>query len=133
MALPKRKDLRSFMPIVKFDARYGKFTRVDRVQDEGGNWKTELHEIQADDFEFIADLDNLQVGWMHFGGSGQAPDFRMHGLDEDIGDKPGDDFKEGFRLKVKLTNGAGDDVSWPVRLSAFGEASMSFTLRTEWV
>ena len=42
MALPKRKDKRVFLPIVKFDARSGKFTRVDRVQDDAGGWKTEL-------------------------------------------------------------------------------------------
>src|SRR5262249_43898165 len=108
--LPKRKDAKAFPPIVKFDARYGTFTRVDRVQDEDGGWKTELHEIPADDFEVIADLANLQIGWVHFGGSGVAPDFRMCGVEDDIGEKPGDNFKEGFRLKVKLTNGAGDDV-----------------------
>jgi len=108
--LPKRKDLKSFLPVVKFDARCGKFTRVDRVQDGVGNWRTELLEIPSDDFEFIADLANLQIGWIHFGGSGQPPDFRMFGVEDDIGDKPGDNFKEGFRLKVKLTNGAGDDV-----------------------
>lgn len=108
--LPKRKDQKSFLPIVKFDARSGKFTRVDRVQDEAGNWESELHEIPADDFEVVADLANLQIGWINFGGNGQAPDFRMVGLDDDIGDRPSDKHKEGFRLKVKLTNGAGDDV-----------------------
>ena len=107
--LPERKDAKSFLPIVKFDGRRGVFTRVDRVQDEAGNWKTDPHEIPADDFEFVADLANLQIGWIHFGGNG-APDFRMYGIEDDIGDKPGDNFKEGFRLKVKLTNGAGDDV-----------------------
>jgi hypothetical protein len=35
---------------------------------------------------------------------------RAESSDNDIGDKPGDKFKEGFRLRVKLTNGAGDDV-----------------------
>jgi hypothetical protein len=79
MPLPNRKDAKSYLPIVKFNALAGKFIRVDRVQGEGGDWKTELHEIPSDDFEFVADLANLQIGWMHFGGSGQAPDFRMHG------------------------------------------------------
>jgi hypothetical protein len=108
--LPKRKDQKSFRPIIKFDATRGIFTRVDRVQDEGGNWRSELHEIPADDFEVIADLANLEIGWISFGGNGQAPDFRMTGVDQDIGDRPSDKHKEGFRLKVKLTNGAGYDV-----------------------
>jgi hypothetical protein len=117
--LPKRKDAKSFLPIAKFNARDGKFTRVDRVQDEAEGWKTELHEIPADDFEFVADLANLQVGWIHFGGNGQAPDFRMVGLNDDIGDRPSDKYKEGFRLKIKLTNGAGDDVR-ELASTAFG-------------
>jgi hypothetical protein len=108
--LPKRKDAKTYTPIVKFDATRGTFTRVDRVQDEGGNWRSELHEIPADDFEVIADLANLQVGWIHFGGNGQAPDFRMVGLNDDIGDRPSDKHREGFRVRVRLTNGAGDDV-----------------------
>jgi hypothetical protein len=108
--LPKRKDVKTFASVVKFNAREGKFIRVDRTQDEDGNWRTEPHEIPSDDFEFVADLANLQIGWLHFGGNGVAPDFRMFDLDADIGEKPGDTFKEGFRLKVKLTNGAGDDV-----------------------
>jgi hypothetical protein len=41
--LPKRKDVKSYLPVVKFDARYGTFTRVDRVQDESGNWRTDPH------------------------------------------------------------------------------------------
>jgi hypothetical protein len=108
--LPKRKDVKTFPPVIKFDARRGEFTRIDRVQDEDGGWNPEKHEIPVDDFEVIADLPNLKIGWVHFGGSGEAPDFRMFDVDQDIGEKPGDDFKEGFRLRVKLTNGAGSDV-----------------------
>ena len=111
--LPKRKDLKSFLPIVKINALDGKITRSDRVQDEDGNRATQAHEIPVDDFEFIPDMPNLEIGWIHFGGNGQAPDFRMklaEGFDNDIGDRPGDKFKEGFRLRVKLTSGAGDDV-----------------------
>ena len=55
-------------------------------------------------------MPKLEIGWMDFGGNGQAPDFRMFDLDTDIGDRPGEKFKEGFRFRVKLTNGAGDDV-----------------------
>jgi hypothetical protein len=108
--LPKRKGQRAFCPIVKLNALTGKVTRPDRVQDKDGNWKTQVHDIPIDDFEFVADMPHLQIGWINFGGNGQAPDFRMFDLGADIGDKPGDAFKEGFRLKVKLTNGAGDDV-----------------------
>jgi hypothetical protein len=110
--LPNRKDAKSFLPIMKFDARTGKFTRVDRVQDDAGNWESELHEIPADDFEVIADLANLEIGWIAFGGNGQPPDFKMVAVAnaDDIGNQPSDKHKEGFRVRIKLTNGAGDDV-----------------------
>jgi hypothetical protein len=84
MALPKRKDTKSFLPIIKFDARRGTFTRVDRMQDDVGEWKTETHEIPEDDFEAIADLANLQIGWVSF--DSKTPDFRMFDLDQDIGE-----------------------------------------------
>ena len=74
----------------------------DRVQDKGGNWETKVRTIPIDDFEAIFDMPNLEIGWINFGGNGQAPDFRMKPAssfdpDPDIGDKPGDKFKEGFR------------------------------------
>ena len=34
----------------------------------------------------------------------------MVGLGQDIGDRPSDKHKEGFRVKLRLTNGAGDGV-----------------------
>ena len=113
--LPKRKDTKSFLPIAKISALDSKITLPDRVQDKGGNWETKVRTIPTDDFEAIFDMPNLEIGWINFGGNGQAPDFRMKPAssfdpDPDIGDKPGDKFKEGFRLKIKLTNGAGDDV-----------------------
>ena len=80
--------MKAFTPIVKFDARYGTITRVDRVQDDDGSWKTDPHEIATDDFEFVADFERgLKIGWMAFGSAGQAPDFRLFSIDEDIGDK----------------------------------------------
>ena len=111
MSLPKRKA-KSFLPIAKFDARNGKFTRVDRVQDKNGNWESELYEIPADDFEAVYDLANLEVGWIAFGAAGQPPDFKMVAVAnaDDIGERPSDKHKEGFRVRIKLTNGAGDDV-----------------------
>ena len=49
-------------------------------RDEAGNWKSDAHEIPADDFEVIADLANLEIGWIDFGGNGQAPDFGWSSL-----------------------------------------------------
>jgi hypothetical protein len=108
MAIGKRKSTASFIPLVKYDARSGKATRCDRTQDADGNWVTETVDI-TDTFEAVVDLANVEVGWINFTAGG-APDFRMVPLGGDIGDAPSDKHKQGFRLKLKLTNGAGNDV-----------------------
>ena len=71
--LPKRKDTKAFLPIVKFNALEGTFVHVDRTQDESGGWKTELHEIEVDDFEFVADMPNLEIGWIISAATGRRP------------------------------------------------------------
>jgi hypothetical protein len=73
--LPKRKDQKSFPPIVKFNALNGKVTRPDRVQDKDGNWKTQVHEIPIDDFEFVADIPHLEIGWIDFGATAKRRTF----------------------------------------------------------
>ena len=107
MGLGKRKDAASFTPLVKFDARNGQMTRCDRVQ-ENGDWVTQAVDI-TDTFEAVPDLPNIEVGWAAFA-SGSAPDFRMFPLGTDIGERPSDKHKEGFRLRLLLRNGAGDGV-----------------------
>lgn len=107
MALGKRRDAPNITPLVKIDARSGKVTRCDREQDMGGNWTTKQVDI-TDSFEAIFDLENAEVGWMAF--SAGRPDFHMVRPGADIGEPPSDNHKEGFRLRLKLANGAGDDV-----------------------
>jgi hypothetical protein len=107
MGLGKRKDATSFTPLVKFDARNGKFTRCDRVEVDG-NWTTRSVDI-TDDFEAVVDLPGIEVGWINLT-AGSAPDFQMHPLGTDIGERPSDRHKEGFRLRLLLRNGAGDDL-----------------------
>ena len=107
MGLGKRKDAVSFTPLVKFDARNGQMTRCDRVQ-ENGDWVTKAVSI-TDDFEAVPDLPNVEAGWAAFA-SGSAPDFRMFPLGTDIGERPSDKHKEGFRLRLLLRNGAGAGV-----------------------
>ena len=107
MTIGKRHDSADFTPLVKFDARDGTFTRCDRVETADG-WETQNTDI-TDKFEAIFDLEHVEVGWMLFKAGG-APDFRMVPTGQDIGEKPTEDHKEGFRLRLKLQNGAGDSV-----------------------
>jgi hypothetical protein len=108
MGLGNRKSTASFTPLVKFDARFGRFNRCDRTQDAGGNWVASNTDI-TESFEAVFDLPNIEVGWISFAAGG-APDFQMKPLGEDIGECPSDKHKEGFRLRLLLTGDAGDDV-----------------------
>jgi hypothetical protein len=109
MALGKRHDAPNITPLVKIDVRTGKITRCDREQSDG-RWTTKNVDIPPDDFEMIPDLANVEIGWMTF--SGGRPNFKLVRAGADIGEPPDDgkDYKEGFKLRLLLINGAGSDV-----------------------
>lgn len=91
-----------FLPIVKFDARAGRFFRVDR---EDG--VSTPHDITRN-FKAVFDFENLEVGWISFN-AGSAPDFKMVPFGEDMGPKPSDNHKRGIRMAVKLGGDCGGD------------------------
>ena len=92
--IPKRTD---FIPIIKYDARSGIFTRVDRVQSAGGQWQSE--EAQLKDPEFLCDLAQVEIGWMRFVG---VPDFVMVHRQQAVPTQPSDDHRLGFRVLLML-------------------------------
>lgn len=98
----------NYADIVKYDARAGRWFRVDRSQDASGSWNTENVEI-TDEFQAIFDLANVQVGWALFA-SGVAPSFVMVPLGTHMPVRPSDQFKQTFRLNVKLGKSCGGDV-----------------------
>ena len=91
-----------FLPIVKFDARAGRFFRVDR---EDG--VSTPHDITRN-FKAVFDFENLEVGWISFN-AGSAPDFQMVPFGTDRGPKPSDNHKGGIRMSVKLSGECGGD------------------------
>jgi len=91
-----------FLPIVKFDARAGRFFRVDR---EDG--VSTPHDITRS-FKAVFDFENLEVGWILFN-SGSAPDFQMVPFGSPMGDRPSDNHKRGIRMSVKLGGDCGGD------------------------
>lgn len=93
--------------IIKYDARAGRFSRVDR-QNNGTEWETEQVDITAG-FVAVFDLENIEVGWMNFN-TGGAPLFHLVKLGENSGQCPSAGFKEGFRIMLKLGKEAGGDV-----------------------
>lgn len=100
-------NFEDLVPIVKFDARAGRFSRVDR-QNINGEWSAETVDITAK-FKAVFDLENIEVGWMNFN-TGGAPDFRLVALGSDSGPRPSDQHKEGFRVMMKLGKECGGDI-----------------------
>jgi hypothetical protein len=96
-----------FAPILKYDARSGRMFRVDRTQGASG-WETNNVEV-TNGFAFVPDLDNLLVGWALFA-AGVAPQFAMVPLGQPLPAKPSDQYKQGFKMMVKLGQAAGGDL-----------------------
>lgn len=96
-----------FADILKFDARAGRMFRVDRSQGASG-WETNNVEI-TNGFTAVFDFENIKVGWALFA-AGVAPIFAMVPLGEPFPPKPSDQFKQGFKIMVKLGRASGDDV-----------------------
>jgi len=89
----------NFLPVIKFDAKAGDFIIVNREPMSDGSWeKTEL-ELPTP-FKFIADFDNLEVGWASF--KPGAVDFTMAKIGEKMPARPTPDHKQGIRLKIFL-------------------------------
>ena len=96
-----------FLPIIKYDGRAGRFFRVDRFNN-GSGWETDQDDI-SQGLAFVADLENIEVGWIAFAATG--PDFQMVRLGEKMPDKPTDGHKQGFRVRVLLAKSAAKDGS----------------------
>lgn len=97
-----------YAQIIKYDARAGRMFRIDRSQDAGGSWQTSNVEI-SNGFQAVFDLENILVGWALFA-AGVAPAFSMVPLGQALPAKPADQYKQGFKLMVKLGKDSGGDV-----------------------
>ena len=91
-----------FMPIVKYDARSGRFFRVDR--EDGVSMPTDI----TRNFIAVFDFENVEMGWIAFV-AGSAPNFQMKPLGVPKDPQPSENHKEGFRMTVKLGAECGGD------------------------
>lgn len=100
-----------FLPVLKYDARAGRFFRVDRV-DTGNGFVSEPVDVTSG-FKAIFDLENIETGWINFS-TGGAPDFRLVPMGQPVAPvKPGEGYKNGVRFMVKLAKEVGGEK--PVR------------------
>lgn len=96
-----------FTPVAKYDARAGRFFRVDRTQGPSG-WDTQNVEI-TNGFQAIFDLENIQVGYALFA-AGVAPQWAMAPYGQPMPQRPSNDYKPGFKMLIKLAKSVGGDL-----------------------
>jgi hypothetical protein len=88
-----------FLPILKYDARAGRFFRVDRG-DAGQGYETTQTDI-TEGFKAVFDLENIEVGWMLFM-PGQAPSCALVPMNDPMPPRPTPEHRNGVRFLVKL-------------------------------
>ena len=101
MALSGLKTNTDFLPSIRFNAREGIFSRVDRSLDAEGKWVNELININ----EALAtegalfDITNIQLGWLRF--EGMVDIVTQH---HSLGPipQPSELHKEGIKLELWL-------------------------------
>lgn len=91
------------VPVLKFDARAGRFFRVDRA--DGQNNPVDI----TQGFKAVMDFENVEVGYINFP-AGAAPEFRMVKLGQPMPENPGGKFRQGIRLMLKLGKDCGGDI-----------------------
>lgn len=92
-----------FLPILKFDARAGRFFRRDRNGTE--NVEVDI----TKNFKAVLDLESIEVGYINFM-TGGAPDFQLVPLGKPMPAKPTENHKQGFRIVCKLASDCGGDL-----------------------
>lgn len=96
-----------FMPIITYSAVSGRFTRIDRSQDDAGDWDKDEVDI-TDGFMAAVDMANIEVGWMAFVGG--TPDFKMVVNGETFPERPSSNHKQAFRVTLMLGTDLGGTV-----------------------
>lgn len=91
------------VPVLKFDARAGRFFRVDRA--DGQNNPVDI----TQGFKAVMDFENIEVGYINFP-AGAAPEFRMVQIGSAMPENPGGKFRQGIRMMLKLGKDCGGDI-----------------------
>ena len=102
MALTGLSTQTEFLPTVRFNAREGAFSRVDRKMDSAGNSANDLTDITEGMVSqgILIDVANIEIGWMKFE-NGVDITTQHHSLGLP-GSRPSDWHKEGVKLELWL-------------------------------
>lgn len=108
LGLPSHEGGADRTPVLKYDARAGRVFRVDRTQSDG-SWESNQVELPAAVFQAIFDLENIEIGWLHFP-TGGAPDIRVAKYGTPMPERPSPQHRTGFRVHMLLGKTSGGDV-----------------------
>lgn len=102
----------NFVPFVKYDAKSGRWLgRFQTGTDREGKPVWEDRMIPDASMVFVADLDNIEVGWISFG-TGRGPDKVLALAKNGKPEKPVGDHKSGFRMMVYSEANIGGLREW---------------------
>lgn len=90
-----------FLPRIQYDARAGRFFKIEREQTANG-WESTPVEIGVP-FQFVIDLDALEIGWIKLDQTGV--DFQMVKRGQSLPTQPSPAHKQGFRVPLYLKDG----------------------------
>ena len=90
-----------FLPTVRYNAREGIFSRVDRRPMSDGTWANDITDITPalSETGFLADVANTEVGYIRYAG---AVDFKLVHNSLAMPACPSDLYKPGFRMQLWL-------------------------------
>jgi hypothetical protein len=95
-----------FTPVMKFDARAGRFFRVERINTGNGFENEDVDITQT--VKFLADFENVEVGYARFV-AGQAPDFHLVPMGSQLPAKPSEQHSSVVRFMLKLAKECGGE------------------------
>lgn len=98
----------SFASRVEYNAKAGRFYKVEREQDSAGNWSTNKVDLTMSQPEFALDLGSIRVGWAQLT-PGSQPDTVWVTLGSRMPDRPSKDHKAGFLVQVYNPRELGDE------------------------
>ena len=65
MGLPSGSNGGDILSRIQYDAKAGKWHRVDRTQNASGEWVSDMVELDKGDM-FLMDMPQIEVGWIAF-------------------------------------------------------------------
>lgn len=87
-----------FLPSLRFNAVSGDcIVAGSKKNEDGQTWDKYEHDVKFP-HKFVADLENIEIGWIFF--SAQGPNFAFGKVGQPLPAKPSDQHKQGFRLTM---------------------------------